>query len=217
MPFPKSVRKGYLIDGSFLEVGVERLFRHLVHPDGGMISPIGFAHFHERRSRNFPCHRGISLEEQSPRRLRIHQIDILVDRFADSPCLYVPQHFPINRNLRRNPLDLLQINLSVTMGDELGGGILDAVDIYREDARRAGRNRHRTLGELHATHVKLHVLLSRELPKPFIVVDKDEAAVSLRATRPAEMGIVALRNVLLAGECRLHRSQYLRIVVHEEM
>ena len=105
------------------------------------------------------------------------QVDILVDRFLQSPCLHLAQHLLADSYLCGNTLDLLQINLAVAFGHELGSGIADAIDMYGEDAHGATGDGDWTLRKTLATDFKLNALFVGQVLQTLIVVDEDKCLV----------------------------------------
>ena len=151
------------------------------------------------------------------RRLGIYKIDVLINRLSNTLRLHILQHLSIHSYLGRNALDLFQIDFSIPFGYQLCRSIADAIDIYREDAHRSGRNHHRTLRKLHSAYLKLHILLGRQLLQSLIIIDENKTALIFRTKRPAKMRIIALLYILTAWESSLHRSQHFCIIMHKEM
>ena len=87
--------------------------------------------------------------------------------------------------------------------------------MYGERANGTGGNGEP--GQRHAAGLQLHLLLGRQLLQAFVVVDEDEGPLAVGAHGPAQRAVVAFLHVLRCGELRLHRSQHLGIVVHEEV
>ena len=96
-------------------------------------------------------------------------------------------------------------------------GIAYAINVDREDAGGAGRDGDGFGGEVHTAHIELDTLLVGERLQAFVVVDKNECAVSLAAVRPSEVCVIALFYVLWCRECGIHICQHLAIVLHKQV
>ena len=144
------------------------------------------------------------------------QIDVLADRLCHAPWLRTLDGAAVlEDNGGGDALDLFQIDLAVALGDELCRGITDAIDIHGEDTHRTGRDHH--LRQLHAASLQLHVLLRRKMLQTLVIVDEDEATLSLRPHAPPQERVIALLDLLRTGERSLHRCQHLAPVLHKQV
>ena len=79
-------------------------------------------------------------------------------------------------DLGADSLDLFQVDIPVTTGDELGCCIFDTVDMDGEDTDCSCRYRY--LGYLDATDIKTDILLRGEVLQSFVVVDEDKTTLA---------------------------------------